>query len=383
MQMHNPPIASKRHISILCAAIACLLALVMAVGCSSNSSSATSSGSSSGSSSTTASSATRTFTDSTGRTVQLPATISRVAVSGPVAQQVMLTFAPDMLIGLATPIGSDVAKYLNPDYASLPTYGQIYGGKGDFNKEAVSAGNPQVIIDIGEAKDTIKEDMDALQEQLSIPCVHIEAPINGYDTAYTMLGELLGKEERGKELADYCAKAYKQTADVTSKIPENEKTTILYIVGDSGTNVIAKTSFQAQVVDMVANNVAVVDKASGSGTGNEVSLEQISVWNPSMIVFGPDSVYDKVATDPTWSTLTAVSTGNYYKIPGIPYNWLSSPPSVNQILGMQWLARLCYPDKFSDNIQSVATEYFKLFYNYTLTDDDFKAIAGNAVPKNA
>ena len=379
MQMSNYRTASRWHIAVLCAVIACLLALFAVVGCSSGSHSAASNNASG----SAASSAERSFTDSAGRTVQLPATISRVAVSGPVAQQVMLTFAPDMLIGLAVSIGSDDAKYLGSDYASLPTYGQIYGGKGDFNKEAVSAGNPQVIIDIGEAKDTIKEDMDALQEQLNIPCVHIEAPINGYDTAYTMLGELLGREERGKELADYCAKAYKQISDITSKIPENEKTTILYIVGDSGTNVIAKTSFQAQVVDMVANNVAVVDKASGSGTGNEVSFEQISVWNPSMIVFGPDSVYDKAATEPTWSTLAAISTGNYYEVPSIPYNWLSSPPSVNQILGMQWLARLCYPDKFSDSIQNVATEYYKLFYNYTLADEDFKAIAGNAVQKSA
>ena len=39
---------------------------------------------------------------------------------------------------------------------------------------------------------------------------------------------------------------------------------------------IAKTSFQGQVIDMVANNVVVVDDVSGKGNGNEISLEQIA-----------------------------------------------------------------------------------------------------------
>ena len=137
-------------------------------------------------------SATRTFTDSLGREVELPAQIDRAAASGPLAQNVLLTIAPEKMVGLATKIADDQAKYLGSEYASLDVFGQIYGSKGDFNKEAVAAADPQVVIDVGEAKDGMKDDLDTLQEQIGIPVVHIASSLDSYDKAYTMLGELLG-----------------------------------------------------------------------------------------------------------------------------------------------------------------------------------------------
>ena len=332
-----------------------------------------------------AQSETRTFTDSLGREVELPASIDRVAASGPLAQNVLLTVAPDKLVGLATKISDDQAKYLGSDCASLSLFGQIYGGKGDFNKEAVAAADPQVVIDVGEAKDGMKDDLDSLQEQIGIPVVHIAASLDSYDEAYTMLGELLGTPERAKELADYCKSAYDETSSVMASIPENERANVLYCVGDSGLNVIAKGAYQGGVVDMCANNVGVVEKASGSGTGNEVSFEQIANWNPAVILFatnGKDAgdFYESAATDPTWSSLTAIQDGTYYQVPSEPYNWLSSPPSVNQVLGMQWLPRVLYPGKFQTGVADVAKDYFKTFYNYDLTDAEVAELIAHATP---
>ena len=269
--------------------------------------------------------ATRTFTDSLGREVELPAQIDRVAASGPLAQNVLLTIAPEKMVGLATKIADDQAKYLGSEYASLDVFGQIYGSKGDFNKEAVAAADPQIVIDVGEAKDGMKDDLDTLQEQIGIPVVHIAASLDSYDKAYTMLGELLGTTDRAKELADYCKKAYDETTSVMAGIPESERANVLYCVGDSGLNIIAKGAYQGGVVDMCANNIGVVEKATGSGTGNEVSFEQIANWNPGVILFatnGKDAgdFYDAAGTDPTWASLDAIQSGSYYQVPKTPYN---------------------------------------------------------------
>ena len=69
----------------------------------------------------------------------------------------------------------------------------------------MAAAAPQVIIDTGEAKKGAKEDLDALQEQLGIPVVFIEAKLSDYGAAYERLGEMLGVQERGAELAGRCA----------------------------------------------------------------------------------------------------------------------------------------------------------------------------------
>ena len=44
---------------------------------------------------------TRVVTDSLGREVEIPSEVERIAASGPVAQQVLLTVAPEKMVGLS------------------------------------------------------------------------------------------------------------------------------------------------------------------------------------------------------------------------------------------------------------------------------------------
>lgn len=321
---------------------------------------------------------TYTFTDSCGRQVEVPSSITRVAVTGPVAQQIMFTFDSSKLVGLATSMDDAQCKYLGEGIKDLPIYGQLYGGKGNVNKEVLAEAAPEVIIDIGEAKDTIVEDMDGLQEQLSIPCVHIEAQLDSLDETYTLLGDLLNMPDRGKEIADYCKDVYDSNVKVLGALKDDEKPTGLYVVNTDGQNVIAKNSYQSAVFDLVFNNLAVIDNPSGKGTGNQVGLEQIALWNPEYIVFSSQSAYDSVGTDPAWQSLSAVASGKYVEDPGLPYDWCGTPPSVNQLLGLQWLGRMVYPDKFKDSVQDTTTKYFKVMYGYDLSADEFAQLTANA-----
>ncbi|WP_172136990.1 ABC transporter substrate-binding protein [Adlercreutzia sp. ZJ473] len=362
------------------AALAASLALVLA-GCASNAAPASSASSSA--SSAAAEAQTRTFTDSAGRTVELPATIERIAPSGHTANQVLLTMAPEKMVGLSQDLTEDQAKYFDIDAANLPVFGAAFGAKGDINKEAVAAADPQVIIDTGEYKDGLKEDLDTLQEQLGIPCVFIETKLEDYGAAYEDLGELLGMEERGRELSDYCKAAYDETTSVMATIPESERANIAYLLGDAGLNAIAANSYQGGVIDLCANNLFKPEKATGSGAGQEVSLEQIALWNPELIVFQKGSIYDTVGDNPAWDGIAAIDSGNYYEVPGSPYCWLNNPPTVNQVMGMQWLPRLLYPDKFDTSIEDVAKSYYHTFYGYDLSDEEVAELTENALPKAA
>ena len=68
-------------------------------------------------------------------------------------------------------------------------------------------------------------------------------------------------------------------------------------------------------------------------------------------------------------------------MPSAPYNWMSQPPSINQIMGLQWFARVCYPDKFETSIADVTKEYYKVVLGSELTDDDVQALTANSVPR--
>ena len=362
---------------ILAAAVALVMALgvgCVMTGCSSSASSASASTS-------VDPNGTHVFTDSLGREVEVPNVITKVVPSGHTANQVLLTFAPEKLVGISQELKDYEAKYIGEQYKSLPVLGAIFGNKGDLNKEAVAATGCQILIDWGEAKKGMAEDLDNLQQQLGIPCVHIDATLDTYAQAYALLGDLLGMPERGKQLGDYCAAAYKEVSDVMATVPEDQRVNVAYLVGESGLSAIAKGSYQGAILDMCANNVVVVEKASGSGLGNEISLEQISTWNPQMIVFGPTSIYDTVASDDTWKYIDAIANNNYYQVPSEPYTWLNNPPTVNQIMGLQWFPRLCYPDKFKTDIKSVVMSYYQTFYNYKLTDAEYNELIAKASPK--
>ncbi len=321
------------------------------------------------------------FTDDLGRTVELPTQIDRICPSGFTAQQVLLTMAPDKMVGLAQELNDDQLKIFGAKFKDYPVFGAVLGASDTLNREAVAAADPQVIIDTGEAKKGAKEDLDALQEQLGIPVVFIEAKLSDYGAAYARLGELLGMEERGTELSEYCTAVYEKTESTMVNIPEDQRVHMAYLLGENGLNAIAKTSFQGAVIDMVADNVVVVDDVSGKGNGNEISLEQIALWNPDLVIFQEGSIYDTVGDNPAWAGIAAIDNHNYYQVPGDPYCWMNNPPTVNQLMGLQWLPRLLYPDAFDDTIADVTRAYYSTMYNYDLSDEELADLLKDAMPQ--
>ena len=319
---------------------------------------------------------TRVFTDSVGREVTVPVQIDRIAVSGPMAQIVLFALCPDKLVGISNAWDESAAQYLDTEYYNLPLLGQLYGGKGELNLETLLESGAQVVIDVGEAKDGIVEDLDALQEQTTIPFVHISAALATMDETYTMLGDLLGMPDEAKALADYCRSTYDRALTIADSV---EKANLLYVTGDAGLNVIAQGSYHAEVIDLLSNNLAVVDDPSSKGTGNEVDMEQILNWNPDVILFAPDSVYDTMAGDAAWQGVTAIQNGAYYEVPMGPYNWMGFPPSVQRLLGMLWMAKVLYPAAADFDLYTEAAQYFKLFYHCDLTREQYDALVANSL----
>ena len=318
------------------------------------------------------------FTDSIGRTVTVPAKIEKIAVSGPLAQIVLFALCPDKFVGIANAWDVSAAQFLTAEYYNLPELGQLYGGKGELNLETLLASGAQVVIDVGEPKDSAVSDLDALQEQTGLPFVHVSASIATMGDAYRKLGELLGLEDEAETLAAYCDDIYARTQSIAQSV---EKANLLYITGDQGLNVIAQNSYHAEIIDLLSNNLAVVDDPSSKGTGNEVDMEQILKWNPDVILFAPGSIYATVADDPVWQQVTAIKNGAYYEVPQGPYNWMGFPPSVQRYLGMMWMAQLLYPETAQYDLYAETANYFKMFYHCDLTQEQFDALVQNSIGK--
>ena len=322
---------------------------------------------------------TRIITDSAGREVEIPSEITKIAPSGPLAQIVLYTVSPDKLAGLAADFSNEAKQYIDEKYWGLPKFGQFYGKNASLNMEALIAEAPDVIIDIGEAKKTVKEDMDALQEHLNIPVIFVEATLPTMADAYEMLGDITGEKEQAGKLADYCRAEIGKADQNAAAIADADRKSVYFGLGEDGLHTNAKGSIHADVIDRIgAVNAADVEAVS-SGGGSEVSFEQVLLWNPDLIIVDSQKLYDTLTADPMWQELDAVKNGKIFKIPTAPYSFMSSPPSVNRMIGIEWLGSLVYPEIYTSDIREEVKNFYQLFYHIDVTDEKLEAILKGAV----
>ena len=281
------------------------------------------------------------FTDSCGREVELPANITKIAPSGTVATMILAAFAPEELVCVGTKVSENQVPYLYDGIADLPVTGQLYGGKATLNLEELLATGAEVIIDLGDFKKSIADDLTALQEQTGLPCVFIEADLAHLADAFRTLGTILGKEERGEELA-------KLVEETMTMAAEN-----------SG-----------------AKNAVVLEDVTNKGGGNMINMEQLYNFDPDVVLVTDAAALEIIETEAAWQELRAVKDGRVYTVPCDPYCWLSAPPSMNMILGVWWLGNLLYPEVYDYDMTAKTQEIYKVFWNYDLTAEEAAAMLG-------
>ena len=319
---------------------------------------------------------TRTFTDDAGRTVEISAEISRIVPSSALGQMILQAIAPEMLVGLASAPEEEAKGFDHEVLFDLPEFGGLYAGD-NLNVEELAKVAPQLIIDMGEKKPSTIEDMDALQKQTLIPSVFLSTSLETMPETFRTLGRLLDKEEKGEELARFCEETYNRTLSVMEQVGD-KKVKALYVLGEDGLNVIATSSYHAELMDLLTENLAVVENPISKGSGNAVTMEQIALWDPEFVVFGPDSIYATVEDRSPWNQITAIVNGNYVEVPELPDNWMSMPPSVQRYLGLIWLTAVLYPEYCDYDVKTEILEYYRLFNGCELTDEQYAFVTANA-----
>ena len=318
-----------------------------------------------------AGSATVSFTDSTGRQVELPREVTRVAPASPLADIMLFPIAAEQMVGWSSAPGSAAAGVFGSSYRDLPELGKIDAAPADFAREAVLASAPQVIVDVGKWDEEYRAGLDSLQEDLGIPVILIDGALDVSGDAFRLLGQALGKTDLGEQLGAYADGIISDVRTRTASIAREQRLRVYYGEGEDGLTTLVAGSVHAEVFEM-AGAALVTDEGSVRAQRGEgmVSLGQVLAWNPDAIVFGPDSIGKTVAEDASWASLDAVKGKRYYTVAGEPYNWIGRPPGPNRLLGVQWLGSVLYPETFTYDMVARTKEFYSLFYRCDLTDSE-------------
>ena len=313
------------------------------------------------------------FTDSLGRTVELPDRIERIVPSGNLAQMVLYSLAPERIAGWSSKLSGSAEEYFIQDTVTLPVFGTFYGKKANLNKEALMAAFPDVVIDMGEIKgsrEAMINDLDKLSGDIMIPVIFIEAYLDNTPEVYRTAGKLLGLEDRAEELAAFAEDAIGMAADAREKI--DAPITVYYSTSPDGLEAIAEGNFHGEVIEKIgAKNIV---PSSFGESGGSISMEQLYIWNPEVILFQEEEAYRHAMESPEWQVLDAVAEGNVYLIPSEPYSFIDAPPATNRIIGIYWLGNLLYPELYPVDVVQKTIEYYSLYYSYDLTEEHAKEI---------
>lgn len=324
-----------------------------------------------------------TFVDSSGRTVEIPKVVDKVAPSGSVATMFLAAFAPEKMSSVSGRPSSSQLEYLPQTLLYLPETGQMYGSKATLNLEELLASGAELVIDLGDYKKGIAEDLDALESQIGIPVIFIEANLENMASAFRTLGKVLSMEERGEALGAFVDETMNMAKENRERIKNEEVLSVMYTTGADGLGTNAKGSSQAQVLDIVgADNAIVVEKLSNKGGGNQINLETAMAADPDVIIFTDDSIAGEVDKLSGWKEISAVKNGKYCVVPSQPYNWMGNPPSMNMVIGVWWLGNLLYPQYYSYSMVDKIQEIYSLLWKYDLTENEARAMLENAKFKN-
>ena len=310
----------------------------------------------------------RMVTDSAGRQVAVPDTITRVFAAGPPASILLYILAPDRMIGWPRAPHPYELPYIAPEYRELPEVGWLTGRGDTVNLEVLLQSEPDLIFDFGSVRDTYVSLAERVQAQTGIPYILIDGSFANTPAAVRLLGAVLGVEERAERIAAYVETTFEQVDATLAEVPEDERPRVYLARGPSGLETGLEGSINTEIIERVgAINVAVDPSGARRGLV-QVPIEQVVVWNPDTVITWDPSFYENVWKDFYWQGVDAVARGRVYLSPTAPFGWIDRPPSVNRMIGLQWLAGLFYPDQMQEDLRGVTRSFYDLFYHVDLTD---------------
>jgi iron complex transport system substrate-binding protein len=304
-------------------------------------------------------------TDAAGRAIPIPGTVARVFPAGPPAAILTYTLAPEILIGWPRANRREECEFMLPDVCARPEVGRLTGRGNTANLEAVLALKPDLILDVGSINPTFVSLAARVQEQTGIPYALLDGRFEAMAPTYRKLGELTHRESEAETLARYAVDTMTTIKARAEEIPAKQRPRVYYARGPRGLETGLGGSINVETIEFLgAHNVA----AERTGGLALVSLEQVLLWNPDVIITIDADFAANVRSDPLWASLAAVRDGRVHLSPKLPFGWVDFPPSVNRLIGLWWLAKVLYPGQFPEDIRALTRDFYARFYHVTPSD---------------
>lgn len=330
----------------------------------------------------TAQAETRIVVDHTGAEVEIPTKLNKIVISSLMPLPSVYCFyrgSTEGLVGIH-PSSMAAAKnsYLTTVFPDIVDLNTSFVENGEINIEQLMELEPDVVfysaVNIAERE---------MYDNAGIKAIGFSTTMSDYNTIETyanwveLLGQILGEAEKAQEIIEYGRSVEGDILEKTASLAEEVKPKVLILFNyGNGKIVTSGSDFFGQYWIETAGGINVAEGLTGQA---EINMEQIYQWNPDLIFITnfssvlPQDILLNSMEGNDWSQVKAVQDGKVYKFPLGMYRWF--PPSSDTPLSLMWFAKQIQPELFSSiDMDQEIKDYYKKYYNVTLSDEDIQTI---------
>lgn len=319
----------------------------------------------------------REIIDMGGKKVEIPEKITKVFGTSPPSTYMIYTIDASLIVGLNfnhARGNNESSNMLDPRFMALPIVGGLQGGGNSMNRETLLSLHPDVVFLWN--NDASSQLAQYLFESSKIPSINIDVEsVESLPKAYLFFGEVLERMPRAKVLSEYASDALEKTKNVV-KANAPKRPVVYYAEGADGLATECDQSFHYEAIKFSGGvNPHLCSTKSGLGL-EKVTLEQVILYNPDIIIAQEREFVEKVKNDTRWRSIKAIKEGKVFLVPKVPFNWIDRPPSFMRLLGIQWLTHVLYDTPNAEQFKAEMKAFYKLFLNIDLDDAQLEKILG-------
>jgi iron complex transport system substrate-binding protein len=309
--------------------------------------------------------------DCTGRPVKVPEQVNRIAC--------LYAFTGHAVTILGR--GSDivaVSRGLKRDSLLLeicPSLNDaiVPKSQGALNIEELLKAAPDVLFIPGDMSGN-RGEMEKL-DRLGIPTIIIDySDMESQQRAISIIGEAIGRPERAEQYNVYYRECIDRARMATKNIRPEQRPKLYHSVLEA-TRTTLKHGLTADWLKITGViNVALTSDMNILEGKNFVSLEQVLLWNPDVILANEPEARKLIISDKKWALINAVKDKRVYQMPIAISRW-GHPGSIETPLVILWTVKKLYPDLFKDlDMKKETRSYYNIFFNHKLSEAKVDAI---------
>ncbi len=311
----------------------------------------------------------RYVTDMAGRRVRLPGRIERIASAGgsPAVNAFLFLFGQGERIVTGLPAAFQTPMWrlqqrFAPGLAERPV---VSGPPPAWtpNLESLLALRPDLCF-------VVSETAAAQLERVGLAAIVLNW--DKIDSVARTIGLLAEIFQMPRRAADYVAWADALLADVQRRIGQPaRRPRVLYLRYATLTQPII-TPANHLIAQAGGDSVTARDNPLQLDSVR-FSIEQVLVWQPDVLLLALGDERAQLLADARLSGVPAIRQRQVYSVPHGAHIWTHYTPE--HPLGVLWLARLLYPERFRDlDLAAETARFYRRFFGATLSDAEIAGI---------